>query len=98
MEGLVKINKMLVNLDGFAAFEFQDELQCLWAYLPSAPNHQFEYVSFVIDNFDEYSAIKMYIEQFLLNAHPEGVTKPTTPQKPKLGAPKPPSTKFAPKK
>jgi len=40
----------------------------------------------------------MYIEQFLLNAHPEGVTKPTTPQKPKLGAPKPPTTKFAPKK
>jgi len=82
MNDLVKIGNLLVNLKGFIAFEFDDERLCLWAYLPNASDHQLEYVSFVLETFEEYSEIKDYIESFILNAHPEGATKPSKPKLP----------------
>ena len=95
MNDLVKINNMLVNLKGFIAFEFQDDIKCIWCYLPNAPiNHELEYVSFTIDDLDKYKELKNYIEGFLLNDYPEGYIesdKPSLTKSPKINLTKPPA-------
>lgn len=94
MNDLVKINKMLVNLKGFIAFEFDDKLRCIWCYLPNAPiNHELEYVSFTIDDLDKYKEVKDYIEGYILNDYPEGVQENSALETPKPNMtlpPKPP--------
>lgn len=71
---LVKIGKMLVNMDRFIAFEFQDDIRCIWCYLPNAPvSHELEYISYTVKSIDEYAELKAYIESNVLNAYPEGV-------------------------
>lgn len=86
MNDLIKIDNMLVNFRAFVAVEFQDDIKCIWCYLPRAPiDHQLEYVSFVLDDADKYKEIKSYVEGFILNDYPEGYKPVAQPTK-KLGA------------
>ena len=92
MNDLIKINNTLVDFKSFAAVEFDDPQKCIWCYLPLAPvDHKFEYVTFVVDDLDEYKEIKSYIEGFILNEEPEGYIAPKPPSPSKFKPPKPSS-------
>ena len=106
MLDLIYINNVLINLGGFAGFEFDDEHHQIWAYLPylDVSGTALAYTTFTPATSGEFKVIKTHIESFLMKiegpngdkgvegeAGIEELAKPPAPlTKPKLPLSKPP--------
>ena len=68
MQNLIYINNVLINLNKFVGFEFDDEYNQIWAYLPylDGSGTALTYTTFTPATPSEFEAIKAYIQSFLI--------------------------------
>jgi len=69
---LIKFNNTLLNLENFAGFEFEDESQCIWAYLPRQTDHKLDYIPLSLKNAEDYLSLKSYIESAVIQPPKQG--------------------------
>ena len=99
MQNLIYINNVLINLNKFVGFEFDNEYNQIWAYLPylDGSGTALAYTTFTPATPSEFEAIKAYIQSFLIgievpkgNEGVEGEAGVEEVVKPKLPLSKPP--------
>ena len=69
---LIKFNNTLLNLENFAGFEFEDESQCIWAYLPRQTDHKLDYIPLTLKDTGDYLSLKGYIEAAVIQPPKHG--------------------------